>query len=498
VSFYHRHSTQTESITPQRPTLLIPDNELPRQMREPMPLTRTISLRWRITILAATVVGIAVAVMAAAAFAVVYRAMYADVDSQLTNRANGMTELARIGVLDDSPEALVAGTVYSTDMSVALVMPGGRGFQIGSVPYSDPEQEVVDGKAESSLRTSKNQRVLARKLVDGNTLIISQSLGDTDEVLGRLAWVLGVIGGCGIILAAVAGTTVARAGLRPVARLTRAAERVARTDDLTPIPVIGNDELARLTESFNLMLRALAESRDRQSRLVADAGHELRTPLTSLRTNLELMIASSEPGARAVPASDMAELRADLMAQIEELSTLVGDLVDLAREDAPEVVHEEIDLSEVIDRSLERVRRRRTDVDFSVQVSPWFVFGESAGLSRAVLNVLDNAAKWSPPGCPVVVKLTQVEPRRAELTVADAGPGIPPEDRELIFERFYRSTAARSMPGSGLGLAIVRQVVVRHGGTVVAGESESGGALLTISLPGLPTAAEIAPRVVQQ
>ncbi|HEY9315275.1 HAMP domain-containing sensor histidine kinase [Williamsia sp.] len=485
-------------MTPQRPTLLIPDNELPRQMREPMPLTRTISLRWRITILAATVVGIAVAVMAAAAFAVVYRAMYADVDSQLTNRANGMTELARIGVLDDSPSALVAGTVYSTDMSVALVMPGGRGFQIGSVPYGDPEQAVVDGKAESSLRTSKNQRVLARKLVDGNTLIISQSLGETDEVLGRLAWVLGVIGGCGIILAAVAGTTVARAGLRPVARLTRAAERVARTDDLTPIPVVGNDELARLTESFNLMLRALAESRDRQSRLVADAGHELRTPLTSLRTNLELMIASSEPGARAVPDSDMAELRADLMAQIEELSTLVGDLVDLAREDAPEVVHEEIDLSEVIDRSLERVRRRRTDVDFSVQVSPWFVFGESAGLSRAVLNVLDNAAKWSPPGCPVVVKLTQVEPRRAELTVADAGPGIPPEDRELIFERFYRSTAARSMPGSGLGLAIVRQVVVRHGGAVVAGESESGGALLTISLPGLPTAAEIAPRVVQQ
>ncbi len=498
MSFYHRHSTQMESITPQRPTNLVPDNELPRQMRKPMPLTRTISLRWRITILAATVVGIAVAVMAAAAFAVVYRAMYADVDSQLTNRANGMTELARIGVLDDSPESLVAGTVYSTDMSVALVMPGGRGFQIGSVPYGDPEQEVVDGKAESSLRTAHNQRVLARKLVDGNTLIISQSLGDTDEVLGRLAWVLGVIGGCGIILAAVAGTTVARAGLRPVARLTRAAERVARTDDLTPIPVVGNDELARLTESFNLMLRALAESRDRQSRLVADAGHELRTPLTSLRTNLELMIASSEPGARAVPASDMAELRADLMAQIEELSTLVGDLVDLAREDAPEVVHEEIDLSEVIDRSLERVRRRRTDVDFSVQVSPWFVFGESAGLSRAVLNVLDNAAKWSPPGCPVVVKLTQVEPRRAELTVADAGPGIPPEDRELIFERFYRSTAARSMPGSGLGLAIVRQVVVRHGGTVVAGQSDAGGALLTISLPGLPTAAEIAPRVVQQ
>ncbi len=504
MSLYHRHppvpadqAVAPGPLTPQRPTQLAA-TLLPREMRKPTPLTRVISLRWRITILSATVVGIAVAVMAAAAFAVVYRAMYADVDSQLNNRANGLTAMAQVGILDDSPESLVAGTVYSTDISVALVMPGGRGFQLGSVPFGASEQEVVDGKSDYSLRTAKNQRVLARKLADGNTLIISQSLGDTDDVLNRLAWVLGVIGGCGVILAAVAGTTVARAGLRPVARLTRAAERVARTDDLTPIPVVGNDELARLTESFNLMLRALAESRDRQSRLVADAGHELRTPLTSLRTNLELLIASSEPGARPIPEADMADLRTDVMAQIGELSTLVGDLVDLAREDAPEVVHEEIDLAEVIDRSLERVRRRRSDVDFSVHVSPWFVFGESAGLSRAVLNVLDNAAKWSPRDRPVVVKLTQVEPGRAELAVADAGPGIPPEDRQLVFERFYRSTASRSMPGSGLGLAIVRQVVMRHGGSVKAEQSEFGGALITISLPGSPTAAEIAPRVVQQ
>jgi two-component system sensor histidine kinase MprB len=194
----------------------------------------------------------------------------------------------------------------------------------------------------------------------------------------------------------------------------------------------------------------------------------------------------------------MAELRTDVMAQIEELSTLVGDLVDLAREDAPEVVHEEVDLAEVVDRSLERVRRRRSDVDFAVHVTPWFVFGESAGLSRAVLNVLDNAAKWSPPGRPVEVRLAQVEAHRAVLTVADAGPGIPPEDRQLVFERFYRSTASRSMPGSGLGLAIVRQVVDRHGGSVTAGQSELGGALVSISLPGSPVPAEIAPRVVQQ
>ncbi|MBT0566592.1 HAMP domain-containing histidine kinase [Williamsia sp. CHRR-6] len=429
--------------------------------------------------------------MAVSAYAVVYRAMYADVDAQLRNRAEGLTQLSNYGVLGDSPESLVATSVFSTDISVALVLPSGQGFQIGYVPIGAAERAVIDAPTTrseqvNSLRTVDNRRVLARKLGDGNTLVMAQSLGPTDKVLGRLAWVLAIVGGCGVILAAVAGTTVARAGLRPVARLTQAAERVARTDDLNPIPVTGSDELARLTASFNQMLRALAESRERQSRLVADAGHELRTPLTSLRTNLEFLIASSAPGAPAVPASDMAELRSDVMAQIEELSNLVGDLVDLARDDVPQVVLEEIDLVEVLDRSLERVRRRRSDIDFEVHAAPWFVFGEPSGLSRAVLNVLDNAAKWSPPGRPVRVTLRQIGPQRAQLAVADGGPGIRPQDRALIFERFYRSDAARSMPGSGLGLAIVRQVVAKHGGQVSVGDSDLGGALITIELPGRP------------
>lgn len=145
---------------------------------------------------------------------------------------------------------------------------------------------------------------------------------------------------------------VTRAGLRPVGRLTEAAERVARTDDLRPIPVFGSDELARLTEAFNLMLRALAESRERQARLVTDAGHELRTPLTSLRTNVELLMASMAPGAPRLPKQEMVDLRADVLAQIEELSTLVGDLVDLSRGDAGEVVHEPVDMADVVDRSL--------------------------------------------------------------------------------------------------------------------------------------------------
>jgi len=310
-------------------------------------------------------------------------------------------------------------------------------------------------------------------------------------VMTKLKWVLLAVGGIGVVIAAVAGGMVARTGLRPVGRLTEAAERVARTDDLRPIPVFGSDELARLTEAFNAMLRALAESRDRQARLVADAGHELKTPLTSLRTNVELLMASSSPGAQLIPESELSELRYDVIGQIEELSTLVGDLVDLTREDnAHGTSLEDIDMSEVIDRSLERVRRRRNDIHFDVDVVGWVVHGDAAGLSRAVLNLLDNAAKWSPSGGTVGLHLRQVDSAHAELVVSDQGPGIPADERGLVFERFYRSTSARAMPGSGLGLAIVKQVVVKHGGMIRIGETvpdgDPPGTSFFVLLPGRP------------
>lgn len=464
----------------------------PSEMRPPMPLTRSVSLRWRVTLLAASVVAIAVAVMAIAAYVVVARALYADVDSQLRTRAASLIE-SRLVTFD--PRYIAGATVYNADISVALIFPDlDKYMPPGSnVPIGEVELAVARGDQQSSLRTVAHQRVLAERMPDSSTLVIAQRLQPTADVLQRLAWVLFVVGGCGVVLAAVAGTTVGRTGLRPVARLTAATERVARTDDLTPIPVSGNDELARLTESFNTMLRALSESRERQSRLVADAGHELRTPLTSLRTNVELLIAAGRPGAPRIPEEDMAELRADVLAQIEELSTLVGDLVDLAREDAPETVFERVDLSEVVDRSLERVRRRRTDIDFEAVTVPWFVYGDQAGLARAALNVLDNAAKWSPADGKVYVEMKQIGDGLLELTVDDTGPGILEEDRELVFERFYRSTASRSMPGSGLGLAIVRQVVTKHGGTIAVDRSERGGALIRIVLPGTPEPPSVEP-----
>jgi two-component system sensor histidine kinase MprB len=165
-------------------------------------------------------------------------------------------------------------------------------------------------------------------------------------------------------------------------------------------------------------------------------------------------------------------------------------LVDLTRDDAGQVVHEPVDMSEVIDRSLERVRRRRNDIEFDVDVIGWQVYGDTAGLSRAALNLMDNAAKWSPPGGHVGVRLRQLDPSHAELVVSDHGPGIPPHEHRLVFERFYRSTTARALPGSGLGLAIVKQVVLNHGGSLRVEDTVPGGqppgTSIYVLLPGRP------------
>lgn len=444
-------------------------------------------------LLAMSMVAMVVVLMGVAVYAVVSRALYDDIDTQLRSRAQLLIES---GSLTADPGDAIEGTAYS-EVNAMLFTPRAiytANQQGQRLPLGGPEKDVIQGKLLMSLRTVSHQRVLALHLSDGNALLISKSLAPTGEVLKRLATVLLIVGGIGVAVAAIAGGMVARTGLRPVARLTEAAERVARTDDLRPIPVHGSDELARLTQAFNMMLRALAESRERQARLVTDAGHELRTPLTSLRTNVELLMASMAPGAPRLPEEEMTDLRSDVIAQIEELSTLVGDLVDLTREDAGGVVHETVDLAEVIDRSLERVRRRRNDIEFDTSVTPWQVYGDAAGLARAVLNLLDNAAKWSPPGGRVVVRLAPVDASHAELVVSDYGPGIPAHERNLVFERFFRSTAARAMPGSGLGLAIVKQVVLKHGGTLLVRETVPGGeppgTSMHVVLPGRPVATE--------
>ena len=232
-------------------------------------------------------------------------------------------------------------------------------------------------------------------------------------MLRKLGLAMLIAGALGVLAAALAGWGVARNGLRPVRRLTSAVEHIARTEDLRPLQVEGDDEVARLATAFNSMLMSLAASRDRQRRLVADAGHELRTPLTSLRTNLDLLAqvdAADAPGGSSgrLPPEARAELIDDVRAQIEEMTNLVGDLVELARDEPITHVVEAVDLGDVLDRALTKVRRRAPLVDFQVHAEPWWVVGESASLERAVTNLLDNAAKWSPtdpPGGVVRVSL---------------------------------------------------------------------------------------------
>ena len=236
--------------------------------------------------------------------------------------------------------------------------------------------------------------------------------------------------------------------------------------------------MARLTNSFNTMLIALDASQQRQRQLVADAGHELRTPLTSLRTNIELIGQAANNTERSLSAEQRNEIMGDVRSQLEELTTLVGDLVELAREEPMRRDPEPLDFADVLTQAVQRVRLRAPDIVFDVEAQSWMVFGEAQLLERAVTNLLDNAAKWSPTGSTVRVRLAD-----GTLTVADAGPGIDAADLPHVFDRFYRSSEARTLPGSGLGLSIVRRAADRHGGTVEAASGLLGGTTFTMTLP---------------
>jgi len=453
-----------------------------------VPPSRRLSLRTRIGWLVGLTVGAAVAFTSLAAYLTVRHGLYQALDDNLQRRAQaavrtavgrpagfehvtaaalGVASDVRIGLLD-----LDVNKVYITNGSPAP-------------PVDDPEIGVAQGLALTSLRTAvvdgKRYRVAAAQAGPGAALVLAQTTEETQRELGQLGLVLLLVGGVGIAASVSSGVAVARAALTPVARLTAATERVAETDRLDPIPVSGDDELARLTASFNSMLAALAGSRARQQQLVADAGHELRTPLTSLRTNLDLLAQSLRPGGPSLDPADRDALLADARAQVTELSGLVGALVELARDDPPAVTAVPVELADTVARAVDRVRRRAPGLRFDVRTEPWEVNGDPTALDRAVTNLLDNAAKWSPPGGLVSVRLAG-----GELTVTDQGPGVAEADRPYVFERFYRSAEARTAPGSGLGLAIVRQAAERHGGTVSVGAAPGGGALFRLRLPGHP------------
>lgn len=445
-----------------------------------------VSLRSRVTLLAASCVAGAVALVSLGAYWTVRDNLYTQLDETLWQKAESTVQNKWI-VKTPTGEQLPVGLLGLSGVEVAVVDDNGH-VSIGtteSLPPIGPDEIAVARGGEPEIRTDakSDSRVVAVPY-QGDALVLAQSWGPTKKQLADLSLVLLLIGGTGVVVAAAAGTAVARTGLRPVQRLTRATERVARTGDLRPIQVDGDDELARLSHSFNLMLAAVADAQNRQRQLVADAGHELRTPLTSLRTNLELLLSAERPDTPQLSEGDRVEIHDDLRAQLDELTQLIGDLVELAREDAPPLTHEHVDMVEVVEQALARARRRAGDVHFEVDLQPWHLVGEPHALERAVLNLLDNAVKFSPPDGTVRVDLRPAAHGYAFLQVADAGPGIKDTDLPHVFDRFYRSDEARTLPGSGLGLAIVKSAVQRHGGAVFAGRSADGGALIAMRLPG--------------
>ena len=279
----------------------------------------------------------------------------------------------------------------------------------------------------------------------------------------------------GMGIAAAVGLVISRAALAPVRRLTEAAERVTETGDLSErIVVTGRDELSRLATSFNTMLAGLEDSNRAQRQLVADASHELRTPLTSLRTNIEVLADD-----RALPASERRRLLSDVVEQLGEMTTLIAELIELARAEQLPADPEDVRLDLVAADAIERTRRNQPGVEVTATLEESVVQGVRATIDRAIGNLLDNAAKWSPPGAEI-----EIEVRDGQVSVRDHGPGISEEDLPYVFDRFYRARSARGMPGSGLGLAIVRQVAETHGGEVVAEQAEGGGTRMTMRLNG--------------
>lgn len=445
------------------------------------------SLASRVAVLTTIVLGLSIAAMALTAFVVMRQQMMSSLDQSLLNRAHKATAFTTLSrITADGVPAWVLG---AADVRIIFVTAEGRavtGDDVPSFTLGRPEYEVATGRRESAVRTLVTEegerfRVATVQANDGAALILAQPLAPNDRTLEKLGGVLFVFGALGVLAALLAGWLVAKNGLRPVRRLTSAVERIAVTEDLTPLRVEGDDEVARLATAFNQMLLALGASRDRQRRLVADASHELRTPLTSLRTNLDLL--RQAEGNSALPTDARLELLDDVRGQIEELSALVGDLVELARDEPTTHVVAQVDLAEVVERAVTRVRRRAHGVAFDVALDAWPVVGDANSLERAVTNLLDNAAKWSPTDGTVTVRLTG-----GVLTVDDQGSGVAEADRPHVFERFYRAEESRAMPGSGLGLAIVRQVIDRHGGQVQVSEAPGGGARFSMWVPGVGAA----------
>jgi two-component system sensor histidine kinase MprB len=461
---------------------------------------RNLSFRTRIALASAVGVALAIVLASAAVYVVAHDQLREPVDEALDRRA---TQL----ILDPITTFRTSGGDLRVDLKPAfgesardytqiVTADGRRGvppLQNLFLPVDERTLAVASGTGapfwtDANVRGEHLRVFTFEGFTPGTAIQLARSLEDVDETLRRLGVILLLIAASGIALAAVLGLLISRTALAPVTRLTETAERVSITGDLSErIQVGGGDELSRLATSFNTMLAALEDSTRAQRQLVADASHELRTPLTSLRTNIEVLADNRE-----LPEGERSRLISDVVEQLEEMTTLISELIELAHAEQQAVEAEDVRLDLLTADAIERARRNQPRVRFTADLEESVVRGVPAALERAIGNLLDNAAKWSPPDAEV-----EVEARDGFVAVRDHGPGIDQEDLPYVFDRFYRARAARGMSGSGLGLAIVRQVAEAHGGNVTAERAAGGGTRMVLRLngastPGDDTHAEVA------
>jgi two-component system, OmpR family, sensor histidine kinase MprB len=439
-----------------------------------------LSFRARLALVAATAVALAVVVASFVIYFVVRDQLVSTVDGSLSTTA---AQLMNTPLHDFNHFAAPEAELGAAPGYPQLVGADGRAFlppgETVTLPINEHVIQVArTGRGKFFMDTrvqDTHLRMLTFPYGPGLAVQIVRPLTEVDHSLGRIESLLILIAGSGIAIAAGLGLLVSRAALAPVRRLTAAAENVTETGDLSQrIDVGGRDELTRLAGSFNTMLGALEESSRAQRQLVADASHELRTPLTSLRTNIEVL--ASE---RKLAPGDRERLLADVVDQLGEMTALISGLIDLARGEQQTVEPQDVRLDLIAAEAVERTRRNRPAVNFTTDLHESTVRGVPGTIERAVANLLDNAAKWSPNGGSVEVVV-----QNGSVTVRDHGPGIDEKDLPYVFDRFYRAPSARGMPGSGLGLAIVRQVAEAHGGDVVAERADGGGTRMTLRLNG--------------
>ena len=434
------------------------------------------TFRTRLALVTAGGVAAVVAAGSLGTYVVQRDALYEQFDDFLREQAASAIVDTRAG---EGVHVKLPASPLGGPTATAQVVGGG-----GSPPPEDAHLPVTDATRAVAAGTKQpffedvsvrgvRVRIFTTSVAPGFAAQIARPTKEVDETLHRLRLILAAMGALGVVAAGAIGVGIAHAALAPIRRLSEATTQIAATRDLSRRAEPGpRDELGRLAENFNEMLAALERADDAQRRLIADASHELRTPVTSLRTNLEVLRTIDE-----LPRAERDRLLDDLVEEVGELGVVVADLVELARDgERPEAI-EDVRLDVLVAEVVERARRRAGDVEIQTRLTETLVEGAPARLERAVSNLIDNAVEWSPPGG--VVEIDVVD---GEVSVRDQGPGIDEADLPHVFERFYRSPAARSRPGTGLGLAIVRAVAESHGGSATAEAAPGGGALLRLRL----------------